>query len=77
MLGNQIEEGLKIGNIIKSNSDSFVFIESDNERYFAHISNFADIKSVYELKKVANGRLASFEEGQNVKGLFAKNIKLL
>jgi len=73
-----IEEGTKVGNISKvPTNDSFVFIESENQKYFAHYTNFLELKSSTDLKKIKEGQLVSFEEGQNVKGMFAKNIKFI
>lgn len=77
LLDSQVEEGAKIGNIIKGLNDSFVFIDSDNERYFAHYTDFTDFKTASDLKKVKNGQLVSFEEGQNTKGIYAKNVKII
>lgn len=77
LLDTQIEEGTKLGNLIKTQNDSFVFIESDNERYFAHYTDFTEFKSSAELKKVKQGQLVSFEEYQNAKGLCGKNVKII
>lgn len=77
LLDSQIEEGTKIGNIIKGQNDSFVFIDSENERYFAHFTDFPDFKTVSDLKKLNHGQLVSFEEGYNTKGVCAKNVKII
>ena len=69
--------GSKVGNIIKTATDSFVFIESENERYFAHFTDFPELKSPNELKKIKEGQLVSFEEGHNNKGVCAKNVKII
>ncbi|MBA9078208.1 NB-ARC domain-containing protein [Rufibacter quisquiliarum] len=77
LLDAQIADGTKIGNLIKGQSDTYVFIESESERYFAHYSDFADLKSSAELKKIKHGQLVSFEEGINTKGPCAKNVKIV
>jgi LuxR family glucitol operon transcriptional activator len=78
LIDNSIEEGTKIGNIIKvAANDSYVFIESENQKYFAHYTHFREIKSSTELKKLMDGQLVSFEESQNNKGMVAKNIQLI
>jgi cold shock CspA family protein len=77
LLNNELEEGTKVGNIVKTLNESYVFIESENEKYFAHFTDFADIKTTYELKKLKQGQLVSFEESQNHKGLCAKNVKII
>jgi LuxR family glucitol operon transcriptional activator len=70
-------EGSKIGNIIKTQNDSYVFIESENDRYFAHFTDFIELKTPNELKKLKEGQLVTFEEGNNSKGICAKNVKIL
>ena len=70
-------DGKKIGNILKGKTDTYVFIDSENDRYFAYLTDFADIKTAAELKKVKEGQLVSFEEGHNNKGVCAKNVKIL
>lgn len=77
LLDNELEEGTKVGNIVKTLNESYVFIESENEKYFAHFTDFAVIKTTYELKKIKQGQLVSFEESQNYKGLCAKNVKII
>ena len=77
LLDSQIEEGTKIGNIMKGQNDSFVFIDSESERYFAHYTDFSEIKTSIEFKKIKNGQLVSFEEGHNNKGICAKNVKII
>lgn len=72
-----IGNGNKVGNIIKTNNDSYVFIESENERYFAHFTDFPEIRTTNELKRIKDGQLVSFEEGSNSKGVCAKNIKII
>lgn len=69
--------GNKVGNIIKTINDSYVFIESENERYFAHFTDFPEIRTTNELKRIKDGQLVSFEEGSNSKGVCAKNIKII
>jgi len=77
LLNTQIEDGAKFGNIITTLNDTYVFIESDNERYFAHFTNFPSIHTPAEMKKIKNGQLVSFEVGQDKKGPFAKNVKVV
>lgn len=77
LLDSQIEEGNKIGNVMKGQNESFVFIDSESNRYFAHYTDFPEIKTTNELKKVKNGQLVSFEEGHNSKGICAKNVKII
>ena len=77
LLDSQIAEGTKIGNIMKGLNDSYVFIDSEGERFFAHFTDFSEIKNTIELKKIANGQIVSFEEGHNSKGICAKNVKLI
>lgn len=72
-----VTEGSKVGNIIKTQNDNYVFIESDNDRYFAHFTNFPDIRTSSELKKIKDGQLVTFEEGHNSKGICAKNVKIM
>jgi LuxR family transcriptional regulator, glucitol operon activator len=73
----QGNEGTKIGNIIKTSSDTYIFIESDSDRYFAHFTDFPEIRTTAEFKKIQEGQLVSFEEGHNYKGVCAKNVKIL
>lgn len=73
----QGNEGVKVGNVIKTLNESYVFIESDNDRYFAHFTNFLDFRSSAELKRIKEGQLVSFEEGHNTIGVCAKNVKIL
>jgi len=77
LLTNELEEGTKVGNIIKGLNESFVFIESENERYFAHFTDFSDLKTTSELKKIKQGQLVSFEESRSTKGQCAKNVKII
>jgi cold shock CspA family protein len=77
LIDTHFDEGIKIGNLIKPQNDSYVFIESDNERYFAHFTDFVDMKSSVELKKIKTGQLVSFEEGYNNKGVCAKNVRII
>lgn len=77
LLENEFTEGTKIGNVIKTLNDSYVFIESENEKYFAHFTDFVDIKTTFELRKLKQGQLVSFEEGQSFKGPCAKNVKII
>ncbi len=66
----------KIGNIVKpKDNDSYAFIESDGERYFAHITNFVGLNDKRDLKKIREGQLVSFEIGVGHKGECAINIK--
>lgn len=77
LLNTQIAYGTKIGNIVKTKNESYVFIESENEKYFAHFTSFADISSVPELKKIKNGQLVSFEVGQSLKGFHAMEVHII
>jgi LuxR family glucitol operon transcriptional activator len=77
LLDSELSEGTKIGNLVKTSNDSYVFIESENEKYFAHFTDFVDIKTTFELSKLKQGQLLSFEEGQNYKGPCAKNVKII
>lgn len=70
-------EGTKIGNVIKTQKDSYVFIESENDRYFAYFTDFPELKTTSELKKIKEGQLVTFEEGYNSKGVCAKNVKIM
>jgi tetratricopeptide (TPR) repeat protein/cold shock CspA family protein len=66
----------KIGNIIKpKDNHSYAFIESDGDRYFAHITNFVGLNDRRDLKKIKEGQLVSFEIGSSAKGECAINIK--
>jgi LuxR family glucitol operon transcriptional activator len=73
----EIAEGIRIGNIAKTKNESFVFIESDNDRFFAHISSFHDIRTTDELTQIKEGQLVTFEVGFNAKGVCAKNVKIM
>lgn len=73
----EISEGTKVGNIIRTQNDSYVFIESDSDRYFAHITSFPGIRTTTELKRIKDGQLVIFEEGHNDKGICAKNVRVL
>lgn len=77
LLYNHTDEGTKIGNLMKSLSDSYAFIESDSERYFAHYTDFVGLRSTNDLKKIKNGQLVTFEESYSKKGACAKNIKII
>lgn len=77
LLDNDFSEGTKIGNLVKTANESYVFIESENEKYFAHFKDFLDINTTFELNKLKQGQLVSFEEGQNYKGPCAKNVKII
>lgn len=77
LIDKPISENLKVGNINKTKNDSYAFIESDGERYFAHISDFAEYKSSSNLNKVKEGQLVSFEIGDSAKGVCARNINLI
>jgi LuxR family transcriptional regulator, glucitol operon activator len=77
LLNEIYPEGLKIGNINKTKNDSYAFIESDGDKYFAHISGFNEFYNDRDLKKLAEGQLVSFEIENSVKGVRAKNINLI
>ncbi len=67
-----------IGNIGSFNPTlNFVFIETDNKKYYANRGDFSEIKKFVEWKSLQNGQLVSFEIGTNPQGECAKNIKLL
>ncbi|MDM8176009.1 hypothetical protein QT327_16910 [Olivibacter sp. 47] len=55
----------------------FVFIASDNVRYYANKIDFIEINSWVEWKNIQNGQLVSFDVGENYEGVCAKNIKIL
>ncbi|HZK95308.1 MAG TPA: NB-ARC domain-containing protein [Prolixibacteraceae bacterium] len=66
----------RIGNITKpKDNDSYAFIESGGDRYFAHITSFIGLNDRRDLKKVKEGQLVSFELGNSAKGVCAVNIK--
>lgn len=77
LIDSNFDDGVKVGNVIKPQNDSYVFIECDNERYFAHFTDFVDMTSSAELKKIKGGQLVSFEEGYNNKGVCAKNVRVI
>lgn len=73
---NNTSETNRIGNIIKpKDNHSYAFIESDGDRYFAHITNFVELNDRRDLKKIKEGQLVSFEVGRSSKGDCAVNIK--
>jgi len=75
LLDHSLTEGNKIGNVLKpKNTTSYVFIESDGDKFFAHISDFFDYKHLNDLKKIKEGQLVSFEAANSSKGAYAKNI---
>lgn len=77
LIDYHVSEGEKVGNIIKTaKNDSYVFIDSENDRYFAHITDFPGIETIADFKKIKEGQLVTFEEGHNNKGVCAKNIKI-
>ncbi len=66
----------KVGNVSKTpKPNNFVFIETGNERYFAHRYDFLDIANWVEWKSLQNGQLVSYELGENKSGVCAINIK--
>lgn len=68
----------KVGNIVKpKDNDSYAFIESESDRYFAHITDFVGLNDTRGLQKVKEGQLVSFEIGESKKGVCARNIKLI
>lgn len=68
----------KVGNIAKpKDNDSYAFIESENDRYFAHITDFVGLNDTRGLQKIKEGQLVSFEIGESNKGVCARNIKLI
>jgi len=74
LLEHTIAEGTKIGNVIKTRNDSYAFVESDGEKYFAHIKEFNEFKNQTDLKKLKEGQLVTFEPVNSPKGICAKNI---
>ncbi|SDL68831.1 NB-ARC domain-containing protein [Catalinimonas alkaloidigena] len=68
-----------IGNVIKpkNNKNNYVFIETPNERIFAHRYDFIDITTWTEWKNVVNGQMVSFELGENRGGKCAKSVKII
>lgn len=74
LLEHIIPDGIKVGNIIKTKNDSYAFVESDGDKYFAHISDFNDFRNQKDLKKLKEGQLVTFEAANDVKGVCAKNI---
>ena len=69
---------LKVGNVIKTKGQkNFVFIESDDERVFAHRYEFLDIANWADWKSIKNGELVSYEIGENKEGQCAINVKLI
>ncbi|OIQ18718.1 MAG: hypothetical protein BM557_07300 [Flavobacterium sp. MedPE-SWcel] len=74
---HELGTGNKIGSVMKTQNEAYVFIESENERYFAHYTNFPEIKGTSELKRINEGQLVSFEEGTNNKGICAVNVKVI
>lgn len=70
-------EGVKIGNIIKVQNDSYLFIDSEGKRFFAHFNDFIEIDNINNFKKIREGQLVSFEIGTNDKGVCAKKVKAI
>jgi len=67
-----------IGNVCKVKSDvNYVFVETDNLRYYANRYEFIDISSWTDWKNLKHGQLVSFELGTNSQGDCAKNIKII
>jgi tetratricopeptide (TPR) repeat protein len=70
------ENEKKIGNVAKTyNPNNFVFIESGNDKIFAHRYDFLDIANWSEWKTLKDGQLVSYELGENNTGICAINIK--
>ncbi|MCD8402456.1 NB-ARC domain-containing protein [Tenacibaculum finnmarkense] len=77
LLNSKISEGQKAGSIIKTQNETFVFIESANQRYFAHFTDFPELRNSKELTRIKDGQFVSFDEGYNKKGICAKNVKII
>lgn len=68
----------QIGNIIKNKSEvNYVFVESENTKYYANRYDFIDVVNWTDWKNLRNGQLVSFEIGTNSQGDCAKNIKII
>lgn len=63
-------------NIVKD-SVNYVFIESENGRYYANRNDFVDFYDLIEWKNIKEGQIVSFEKGQNHQGECAINIKII
>lgn len=78
MLEFKPTENSHVGNVIKTkDKNNFIFIETENDRIYAHRFDFVDIANWSEWKELKNGQLVSFEMGENNIGKCAKNVKLL
>jgi LuxR family transcriptional regulator, glucitol operon activator len=77
MLEDVKDNDFSIGNIVKNSQETFVFIDSDGSKYFAHYSDFTGIKDLFEFKKISDGQLVSFQLGKNEKGVCAVNVKII
>lgn len=74
----EVKSEKKVGNVVKTQKpNNFVFIETGNDRIFAHRYDFLDIANWVEWKALENGQLVSYETGENNKGACAINIKQL
>lgn len=77
-LNKQPSETDLIGNVVKTKEQkNFVFIETEDERYYAHRFDFLDIADWSDWKELKNGQLVAFEVGENKIGTCAKSIKIL
>jgi LuxR family glucitol operon transcriptional activator len=77
LVDKPVTEGKKVGNILKTSADSYVFIESENEKYFAHYTSFNKLRNATDLRKIKEGQMVSFEEGKNSKGICAINVNII
>jgi len=71
-------ENSRIGNIRKNNvENNFVFIEADNDRFYANRADFIDLNAYTDWIGLKNGQLVAFQIGENAQGKCAKFIKLM
>jgi len=67
-------EGAKFGNVRKTWNDTYAFIESDGEKFFAHITEINDFKNQPNLKRLKEGQLVTFEAKNGPRGVYAANV---
>ena len=68
------------GHIIRRPEDisrQFVFIATNEGRFYAHRTDFSNINTVVEWQKISDKDEVSFELGENLVGKCAKNIYLI
>lgn len=67
-----------LGNIIKTKQqNNYVFIESEDDKIFAHRYDFIDIANWTDWKDLSDGQPVSFELGENKTGKCAKKVMLV